>query len=228
MQSTHHLLMLQTNQFFKLNRRQILFLAGIVFGGNLNIVRSQSMTKEASHFISLAELKNLAAKKVIGESVMAGGGPRASLPVPVRREGQVQVAFMFCFYMFGPDGSWLWPPNKVAWLNPVDGRITVSTQMSPTNFGQSDSADKPLKGDIDFPQGMTTELFLSLERRLFVLYDALFATWAVNLSAPGNNQLKSEAQEFLKIFNKISEQPLRPYYNALGRDWFEWLRKLAE
>ena len=67
-----------------------------------------------------------------------------------------------------------------------------------------------------------------MEKRLYVLYDILYKTWAVNPSVSNDEKLKSEAREFLNIFDQISEQPLRLYYNALGRDWFEWLRKLAE
>ena len=186
------------------------------------------MAEPVEHFKSFMELQRLAIRKVIGESAIAGGGPRPSLPVPVHHQGQVQVTFMFCFFTFRPGHGWIWPPNKVVWLDPVSGQIIDETVMSPSDFGQADPTDKPLKGDVRLPLGMTINTFKNMEKSLYVLYEVLFKSWATNSSKLSYDKLQESARQFLKIFDQVSDTPLRPYYYALGRDWFGWLRKLAQ
>jgi hypothetical protein len=115
----------------------------------------------------------------------------------------------------------------VEWFDPVSGLRTAKAAVSPADFGQTDSVDKKMERDIALPSNMADRLD-DLRERLFELYDILFEAWANKYSTTSHDKLQSAAREFLKIFDQISEKPLRPYYNALGREWFGWLRELAQ
>ena len=220
--------MLQAAQSFKRHRRQIMCLVTTGLVWNIGIVRSQGMSESIEHFKSFMELQRLAIRKIIGESATAGGGLRPSLPVPMRHQGQVQVAFMFCFFTFRPGHGWILPPDKVVRLDPVSGQIVGEATVSPSDFSQTDPTDKPLKGDIRLPPGMTIETYKDIEKSLYALYEVLFAPWATNPVQADHAKLQNPASQFLKIFDQVSEKPLRPYYYALGNDWFRWLRELTQ
>ena len=104
---------------------------------------------------------------------------------------------------------------------------TDKVPVTPAYFGQKDDPDKPLKGLIKLAN-ITVETQGELRDRLLALYDVLFPIWATNPSTLNQTGLQSQAREFLKIFDQVYEPPLLPYYKALGRDWLEWLRKLAQ
>ncbi|MCL2723282.1 MAG: hypothetical protein FWD69_02500 [Polyangiaceae bacterium] len=182
---------------------------------------------KTKRFKSVVELTQLALRGVIGSSPVAGGGPRDSLPVPVRRQGQPLIAFMFYFYAFTPDIAWVSPPGEVAWLDPVSGKLIAKTTVTPAYFGQTRSPDAgPMEWKFSMPSGMTVDSFDKLRNRLPVLYDVLFEAWATSPSIR-SSALHDAAREFLKAFDVVSEPPLLPYYNALGREYFEWVRALA-
>jgi len=150
-----------------------------------------------------------------------------SYPVPMLRKGQIQIAYMVCPYMFNQKGSWIWPPNKVAWLEPVSGDLIDEYSVAPDYFSQTDPIDKQFKKNLSIPSDRVDE-FDDLKKHLYELYDVLFAAWATNPSSAGQGRLQNQARDFLRIFDQLAEEPLKPYYEALGRDWFGWLRALAQ
>ena len=157
-----------------------------------------------------------------------GGGPRISFPVPALRQGQPQVAFMICFRMVLPGPPQMWPPSKVGWLDPVTGKRIALTKVSPADFGQTDSTDEMLEIKPYKYPNINYDKSVILAERLFELYDILFAAWAANPSPASQGRLQNQARDFLRIFDQLAEEPLKPYYEALGRDWFGWLRALAQ
>ena len=185
------------------------------------------MDKALKHFRSFSELKKIAIKEVVGDNPPIGGGPRQSLPVPIRRQDQSLIAFMFCFYTFMPDLVQIWPPDTVVWLDPVDGKLIAKTAVSPADFGQTPPANEGFEWKFSMPPGMTTDSYAELRKHFFALYDALFEVWATSPSAR-SSALQNAAREFLNIFDWVSEPPLLSYYNALGREYFEWVQALAQ
>jgi len=200
----------------------LLMVAGLA--GGASIIRSKSMENSKKRFKSFAEFP-----KLLGEQdPPLDGGERRSLPVPARRQNQFLIAIMSCPASIRPDPvPIMWPPSEVAWLDPTSGKLITSVKVSPADFGQTHSVNKPLKWEEDKQADISVESFLDLEDRLFALYDVLFEIWATNPSTR-SSALQSAAREFLKIFDQISEPPLRPYYDALGREYFEWVRALAK
>jgi len=220
-------LSLQMSQYFEKHRRQIALLIAAGLTGCMNVAWNQDMTNTENHFRSFP--KYFRAVTFSGRTI-----PRQvheSYPTPVFHQGRVKIAYMICpyLYTFGhPNKIQIWPPDKVAWLDPVSGKLVDEEPVTPDYFGRADSADKPLQINGFIPSGMTVEMYDSLEDRLFVLYDVLFEAWVANPSTSGHDKLRDKAREALEIFNQTSEKSLRPYYEVLGRDWFGWLRALAQ
>jgi hypothetical protein len=210
-------------QFFNQRRRQILLVVAAGLTGCSSGSRSQNMVNTEKYFKSFPEYWS----KVTFWNGSLPGKTLTSYPVPVLRQGQVQIAYMVCPYTFGPKGSWIWPPNKVFWCDPVSGKSVAEISVLPDYFDQKDAPNKQMKENISLTPGMTRDIFDNLKRYLFELYEILFEAWENKYSTTNNGKLQSSARDFLKIFDQVSEKPLRPYYNALGSDWFEWLRKLA-
>jgi len=183
------------------------------------------MVNAEKHFKHFSELGKSAAGFT---EPLIGGGPHISFPVPAHRQGQPQVAFMIFFRMVMPGPPQMLPPSKVGWLDPVTGKRIALTKVSPADFGQTDSADEMMKIIPDKYPNIKYDESVILRDRLFELYDILFAAWAANPSPAGQGRLQNQARDFLRIFDQLAEEPLKPYYEALGRDWFGWLRALAQ
>jgi hypothetical protein len=195
--------------------------AGLV--GCTNAIRNQSMTGTTKQFKSFLKYWS----KIIFWDGAIPITTSTSYPVPVRRDGKVQIAFMVCPYVFNGKGSWIRPPNKVVLEDPISGKFITEYSVSPDYFGQMDDADEKLEGNLSIPSDMG-EVFRNSREHLFMLYDVLFEAWTTAPSVSSNSKLQDEAREFLKTFDMVSEKPLRPYYNALGYDWFGWLRGLLQ
>jgi hypothetical protein len=216
--------------FINPSRRQILCLMVAGLAGYANIVRSQKMDVTEKHFKGFAQLEKLALKFITNsQGERYRGGPRQSLPVPVHHQNKLLVAFMFYPARSISYSAYLLPPYKVGWLDPITGERIDEAQVSPADFGQTDESDKGLPEWNTAPPNVNLDKLASLRKqRLPELYDMLFAAWATDPSSSGHSNLRDQAREFLKVFYQISEPPLKPYYESLGRDWFGWLRKLAE
>ena len=228
--------MSQINLFFKQNRRQfLLFTTVATLAGYINIVKGQNM-HSTKHFKSFIEWDKI--RPTIGARTITINGiteyvvpsmTHTSYPVPIRHEGQLQIVFMVCRLRLQFGGSQIWPPNKIIRFEPINGKIINETMVSPTDFGQADSTDKELpEWKLRQKTNMTGNMFDNLVKRLLELYNVLFAAWADNPSPAGQGRLQNQAQDFLRIFDQLAEEPLKPYYEALGRDWFGWLRALAQ
>jgi len=220
---TQQPLSLQNIRFFRYSRRQAIILMAAGLTGCINTAGNKTMTDTAKHFKSFVNYWSRI-------NFWDGAIPKkesTSYPVPVLRKGQVQIAYIVCPYIYNQKGSWIWPPNKVAWFDPVSGDLLDEYSVAPDYFNQDDPVDKKFKKNLSIPSDRV-DAFDNLRKRLFELYDVLFAAWAANHSSAGQGQLQNQARDFLRIFYQISKEPLKPYYEALGRDWFGWLRALAQ
>jgi hypothetical protein len=172
------------------------------------------------HFFELMRLGRLQVIERVPEQ------SRQSLPVPAQHDGQLRVAFMYAPTLARPTGSRMAPPHAVAWLDPASGALAGVVPVSPGDFGQQHDPNE-FMGEFKLPPGLTGDQYQHLCQRLFQLYDALFAAWAPDPSAPGPAVLQGSAREFLQVFGQVSEPPLLPYYHALGTEYFHWVRALA-
>lgn len=153
-------------------------------------------------------------------------GSRQSLPIPVRVDSALRVAFFYAPSQVLPGVNRLAPPNFMAWLDPSTGALLALKAVTPHDFGQSCGAND-LIGEYRLPEGMTANEYLAERERLFGLYGNLVPTWMAGAQGGGAG-LRLLAQEFLRSFAKVSEPPLIPYYYAMGREFFDWVRAAAK
>lgn len=151
---------------------------------------------------------------------------RQSLPVPMRAENAWRAAFLYAPAQILPGVNRLAAPNFVAYLDPIGGSLLELVPVTPKDFGLTDKAGE-LIGEFRLPQGMNANEYLLERERLFGLYANLVRPW-LDGAKPGPSDLRLRAQEFLRSFAVVSEPPLIPYYHALGRDYFDWVRKIAK
>jgi hypothetical protein len=73
---------------------------------------------------------------------------------------------------------------------------------------------------------MTVYEYLDKRKRLFELYDNLLPEFAARAmrSTPAAHR---QAAEFVALFSQLMEPPLIPYYQAVGKEFFDWVRRLG-
>lgn len=150
---------------------------------------------------------------------------RQSLPVPVRTNGKLQVAFFFAPAQILPGLNRLAPPHFIVWLDPANGNLIDVKEVTPQDFGQSHGA-KDMIGEYRLPEGLTADAYVLERERLFGLYGNLVPLWMSGTEGDAAAR-RILAQEFLRLFGVVSEPPLIPYYHALGRPFFDWVRAAA-
>lgn len=151
---------------------------------------------------------------------------RQSLPIPVRINGALRVAFFYAPSQVLPGVNRLAPPNFVAWFDPVTGALLTSQKVTPQDFGHLREATDFI-GEYRLPKEMTVNQYLVARERLFDLYANLVPTWMTGTQHRTVDQ-QLLAQEFLRSFDSISEPPLIPYYHALGKEFFDWVQVIAK
>ena len=150
---------------------------------------------------------------------------RQSLPVPLRYGDTLQVAFFYCPSQALPGVVRMAPPHYLARLDPATGALISLVPVTPATFHLAHPPREEL-GKYSLPDGMSIDQYFALRDRLFWLYDQLTPAFAQDPQSQ-RTDLKPLATEFLRGFEMLSEPPVRPYYDALGADYFRWLRAIA-
>jgi len=168
----------------------------------------------------------------IQQLFVAAGPPAAALPtathrcypIPLLRSGGYAIAFMYCPCSVTPEeGLWLYPPDHMAELDAYSGQLLQMRAIVPADFDRTDAPDA-LLGQCDLlPNGRTGEQYRELRRRLLEAYNLLLPAYATGISRLAN--VRQPARDFLELFPQVSEQPLEPYYQDLGRDFFTWVKQ---
>lgn len=148
-----------------------------------------------------------------------------SFPIPVRggRRG-LQLHFLYCPAKIedSQKGLTLWPPNYVAILDAFTGKMEEIRKLTPGELGPRHSPDQRL-GYCRTPGQMMEDEFLLKLATWFQTVDILlplFVARSYGLSA--DEQI--EARKLSRLNAELMEPPLLAYYQALGREYFEWLR----
>lgn len=150
-----------------------------------------------------------------------------SYPIPVARNGTPRLRFLLSPSIVKPGaGLLLQPPAHRIEIDGASGKLLELRAVTPDDFEQSDDPAKVLGRYDMLPDGRTPEQFLDMQARLYTLYDALVPAFAQG-KGPGDQKLATQARDFLALFPKVTEQPLRPYYAAAGPEFFGWLRQVS-
>jgi hypothetical protein len=151
---------------------------------------------------------------------------RQSLPIPVRAAGGVQVVFFFCpAQLSAREGLRVAPPDYLERIDPVTGGLLELRAVKPDEFGQRHAPNEPL-GSVALGADLTPEQYVALRTQLFALYDRLLPAFAANAAQPGD-ALRRDARELQLAFERLREEPLAPYYAAIGAGFFGWLEAVA-
>jgi hypothetical protein len=176
-------------------------------------------------------------KKIRELVALAQSGPGASLPdethqcypIPLpATASSMKVAFLYSpSHLQRGVGLVLSAPNHEALLDLASGRTVEMKKVTPAELGVNDEPGKNL-GRSGLPEGMTPEQYLAEQGRLYDSYDVLLPIWASGLKLEeATDQPRAVAHEFRRLFARVSEPPLVPYYRAVGRDFFGWIDRAA-
>jgi hypothetical protein len=178
-------------------------------------------------FMSLNEVKLKNVEEIVRLAQMSASGAvadefRQSLPIPIREAEGLRLAFFFCPALARPGQPvQLGPPQYVIRLDAATGGMLELRKVEPKDFQQSHNPGDII-GTFGMPAGLTTEEFMARRAALYKAYDALLPEFAAGRSRVSPD-IKSQAVDFQKMFSLLSEPPLRPYYQATGKDFFKWL-----
>jgi hypothetical protein len=142
-----------------------------------------------------------------------------SLPVPVRAAGRAAVAYFYCVANVQRGvGHILYPPSVIALYDAETGQSSGYTPFVPQVYGLGPSPDETSLGAFGLPPDLPPVTYTALRQRLMSLYDALLPAFA---TAGGPDAVTS--REYLALFSRVSEPPLRAHYDGVGAEWFGWL-----
>jgi hypothetical protein len=149
-----------------------------------------------------------------------------SYPVPVPRPGGLAIDFLYCpCHFVAYQGLFLAPPAHAAQINAETGKCEELKAVTPAAYGRRDPPDRDL-GKYEMPPGMKAEEFVAQQKRLYELYDQLLPAFAAGQQG-ASADVRKAAAEFQTLFARITEAPLQPYYQAVGKDFFDWLARAA-
>ena len=172
-------------------------------------------------------------KKIQELIEIAQMGPAASLadethqsyPIPLSPTCPLQVAFLFCpSRLQRRVGLQLLPPMHRAVLDAATGKVLEMRKVTPSELGVPDDPGTVL-GVFGLPKGMSSEEFLKEQGQLRDAYDVLLPYYAAGMGlGEAGSRAQKAASEFLRLFPRVTEPPLAPYYRALGEKFFRWLQ----
>jgi hypothetical protein len=150
-----------------------------------------------------------------------------SLPVPSGPAGKATIAFLFCPEAYGEDMKLLLTtPEYVAYLAVDDGHVLRMQAVTPADFGLRHAPGQVIGGwGVEAIEG-TPEQIGEMWQRLLSLYEVILPAF-VRSNGAVTNEVRQAAREFRTLFMRIAEQPLIPYYRALGKAFFAWLDLLS-
>jgi hypothetical protein len=189
----------------------------------------QGSAKEATMAFGSQRFKSVTEMADLAQAYVGGKLPtetHQSFPIPTSAHGGTKLAFLYSISNVRPMvGLYLLPPSHIAYWDPTSGEPLGLQTISPKELGINDDPHKTL-GKYDMLRGKTPEQVHEMRARLFKAYDELLPYFA-DPSKTISNETKRAADDFKKIFPEVTEQPLLPYYHAVGKDFFTWLDGIA-
>jgi len=181
------------------------------------------MSEKAPKLLSVVKLIELARLYPAGA---LSSEFQQSYPIPVPHPNGLRLVFLFYKARIVKSGEGLQvkPPTYMADLHADSGEFEQIKAIVPREFGQTHDEDEFIGTYLTLPERRLPE-FLTKEVRLFQSYDKLLAPFTENrTSLP--MELKKFATEFKQLFPQVAEQPLRPYYQVVGKVFFDWLKNV--
>lgn len=151
------------------------------------------------------------------------GPDHESLPVPVHSPDGLLIVRMLSTTVLSEDGSTclVKPPSYIVSVRADTGELAEVRATSPSDFNRKDVPDKSL-GELVRPVD-----FAERADGLFALLDRVTPTFAAGPAAP-LAPVAGAAAAAREAFFAIAEAPLLPYYQSLGKRFFELLDRAAD
>jgi hypothetical protein len=168
-----------------------------------------------------------------------GADRRVSLPVPVRRSGNLCFALLLIGDVVARAGMTaqeaereqqnVTVPVRVHYLDVSTGKLVDDThqlnEQRATHFGLPDPPGFVV-GRLDDPTRPPREHLEKLRQRILAGLDVLLPFFA-DASLPWTEEANKAAQDVRDFFPVAAEPGLWPYYKAEGREFFAWVEKNA-
>jgi hypothetical protein len=182
--------------------------------------------------VAIQPVQLKAIREMIG---LAQTGPAAALPdethqsypIPVPASGgSIRIAFLFApSHLQRGVGLVLAAPNYAAFLSAATGEVLEKGAVTPADLGVRNKAGEVL-GPFVLPARMSGEDYAKEREHLYDAYDVLLAAWASGQRGSNlDRRTRSAAQDFVRLFARLSEPPLAPYYRSVGKDFFPWVER---
>lgn len=147
-----------------------------------------------------------------------------SYPLPVRTAKGLRIVFIYCPSVLRPaEGLWLIAPTHLVNLDARSGELVTMESITPAYFGINDKEGKVLGRYNMLPEKRTPEEFFDMRGRLYRDFDGLIEPFSRGKTTVPK-EIQAMATEFKNLFSKVSEEPLLIYYEAIGKEFFEWLK----
>jgi hypothetical protein len=147
-----------------------------------------------------------------------------TIPVPVRRDGQVELLIMI--YRMTPTPGRPpspSPPHRAARIHALTGDILAFGPRTPAQLGITDPGARPWPAPTEMVQGANlVDLVQRMRPRLSELSPTLYAAFAARAPVAA---VGVSAREFYHLIKELVPPPVSPFYDQAAREFFEYLRR---
>lgn len=151
---------------------------------------------------------------------------RLALPIPVRTAGRCLIAILAARESFGQDRKLRFvAPDYVIYLDPEDGHLIQMKAVEPSDFGQPHQPGEIIGGWGVNELPNTPDEITQMWKNLIAALDVLLPVYVEDRRI--TDEVRQAARTFLRLFDIVGEKAFRPYYRALGKDFFAWLDRIA-
>lgn len=174
---------------------------------------------KATKYLSVHEIFEKAAMTY----AIHAGGEAQMLPLPIKRDGTVQIVILYYNEPLYPGKEIIYPPHRMMTINPETGEVLGNRKVTPADFGFPKTAMGPMEG-YGLDAHMTSDEFWHYIDQFHVISPLVWELYSAE-SRQVSDEDKDLLMEYEEIFRRVAKTPLIPYYKAVAPDLFEWLSK---
>lgn len=146
----------------------------------------------------------------------------ASWPIPDHHQGELRYVF-FYYAAFGPPPAKsfkLYPPSWAVWILAADASIHQLRHVEPKQIGIDAKPGEPFATHA-WPAQWTVEEADQKRKDLLAAYDPVVELWESGRRITGPDA--KIVEDFRGKFAELTQPPLLPCYQVLGREFFQWV-----
>ena len=149
-----------------------------------------------------------------------------SLPLATRSGSSVTVVILYYKESVIPREEIVYPPHRIMVLDAVSGEILRFERCSPRDLGVNKPAGVPEEGFGLDPEMSADEFWEKVDRFL----DLSQIVWEVFALGTTTVDWKTAIvlREYYSLFRQIAKKPLMPYYQAVAKDFLDWLSRMSK